>query len=124
MGVGLHQFLAVGLALLCLGLYCVLTRRNAIGILMVSLLLGTPALSLIGAVGAALTLGLRGGGVLITLLVLPLYVPVLIFGAGGVEAVAGGLSAQGHLLVLGALSLGATVLAPWAIAAALRISME
>jgi heme exporter protein B len=97
---------------------------DAIAILMVSLLLGTPALSLIGAVGAALTRGLRGGGVLITLLVLPLYVPVLIFGAGGVEAVAGGLSAQGHLLVLGALSLGATVLAPWAIAAALRISME
>lgn len=97
---------------------------DAIGILMLSLLIGTPALSLIGAVGAALTLGLRGGGVLITLLVLPLYVPVLIFGAGGVEAVAGGLSPQGHLLVLGALSMGATVLAPWAIAAGLRISME
>lgn len=97
---------------------------DAIGILMLSLLMGTPALSLIGAVGAALTLGLRGGGVLITLLVLPLYVPVLIFGAGGVGAVAGGLSPQGHLLVLGSLSLGATVLAPWAIAAALRISME
>ena len=94
-------------------------------ILMVSLALGTPALSLIGAVGAGLTLGLRGGGgVLISLLVLPLYVPVLIFGAGEVEAVAGGLSPQGHLLLLGALSLGATVLAPWAIAAALRISME
>ncbi len=93
-------------------------------ILMVSLVLGTPALSLIGAVGAGLTLGLRGGGVLISLLVLPLYVPVLIFGAGAVEAAAGGLSPQGHLLLLGALSLGATVLAPWAIAAALRISME
>ena len=93
-------------------------------ILMVSLLLGTPALSLIGAVGAALTLGLRGGGVLISLLVLPLYVPVLIFGAGSVEAVAGGLSPQGHLLLLAALSLAAGVLAPWAIAAALRISME
>jgi heme exporter protein B len=92
--------------------------------LMVSLLLGTPALSLIGAVGAALTLGLRGGGVLISLLVLPLYVPVLIFGAGAVEAVAGGLAPTGHLLLLGALSLAASVLAPWAIAAALRISME
>jgi heme exporter protein B len=92
--------------------------------LMVSLLLGTPALSLIGAVGAALTLGLRGGGVLISLLVLPLYVPVLIFGAGAVEAVAGGLAPTGHLLLLGALSLAASVLAPWAIAAALRISIE
>jgi heme exporter protein B len=94
------------------------------GILVASLALGTPALSLIGAVGAALTLGLRGGGVLITLLVLPLYVPVLIFGAGAVETAAGGLSPQGHLLLLGAMSLGATVLAPWAIAAALRISLE
>jgi heme exporter protein B len=93
-------------------------------ILMVTLLLGTPALSLIGAIGAGLTLGLRGGGVLISLLVLPLYVPILIFGAGAVEAVAGGVSPQGHLLLLGALSLGAAVLAPWAIAAALRISME
>jgi heme exporter protein B len=98
--------------------------RDAIGVLVASLALGTPALSLIGAVGAALTLGLRGGGVLITLLVLPLYVPVLIFGAGAVEAVAGGLAPRGQLLLLGALSIGATVLAPWAIAAALRISLE
>lgn len=92
--------------------------------LMLTLALGTPALSLIGAVGAALTLGLRGGGVLISLLVLPLYVPVLIFGAGAVEAVAGGLEPTGHLLLLTAISLGASVLAPWAIAAALRISLE
>jgi len=99
-------------------------HADSIGIMVVSLLLGTPALSLIGAVGAALTLGLRGGGVLITLLVLPLYVPVLIFGAGAVEATAGGISPQGHLLLLGALSLGAAVLAPWAVGAALRISME
>jgi heme exporter protein B len=95
-----------------------------IRVLMLGLLLGTPALSLIGAVGAALTLGLRGSGVLVTLLVLPLLVPVLIFGAGGVEAVAGGLSPRGHLLLLSAFTLGATVLSPWAIAAALRISME
>jgi heme exporter protein B len=92
--------------------------------LVASLALGTPALSLIGAVGAALTLGLRGGGVLISLLVLPLYVPVLIFGAGAVEAVAGGLAPTGHLLLLAALSLAASVLAPWAVAAALRISLE
>ena len=79
-----------------------------------------------GALTALIGVGLllRGGGVLITLLVLPLYVPVLIFGAGAVEATAGGISPQGHLLLLGAISLGAAVLAPWAIAAALRISME
>jgi len=92
--------------------------------LVLALLCGTPALSLLGAIGAALTLGLRGGGVLVSLLVLPLNVPILIFGAGAVEAVAGGLSAQAHLLLLAALSLAASVLAPWAIAAALRISLE
>ena len=92
--------------------------------LVFALLLGTPALSLLGAIGAALTLGLRGGGVLVSLLVLPLNVPILIFGAGAVEAVAGGLSPQAHLLLLAALSLSASVLAPWAIAAALRISLE
>jgi heme exporter protein B len=92
--------------------------------LMAALAFGTPALSLIGAVGAALTLGLRGGGVLLSLLVLPLYVPVLIFGAGAVEAVAGGLSPQAHLALVGALSLGASVLAPWAVAVSLRISLE
>jgi heme exporter protein B len=92
--------------------------------LVASLLLGTPCLSLIGAVGAALTLGLRGGGVLVTLLVLPLYVPVLIFGAGAVETSAGGLSPQSHLMLLGGLSLAASALAPWAIGAALRVSLE
>jgi len=92
--------------------------------LVASLLLGTPCLSLIGAVGAALTLGLRGSGVLVTLLVLPLYVPVLIFGAGAVDASAGGLSAQSHLMLLGGLSLAAAALAPWAIGAALRVSLE
>ncbi|HYS14450.1 MAG TPA: heme exporter protein CcmB [Burkholderiaceae bacterium] len=92
--------------------------------LVLALLFGTPALSLLGAIGAALTLGLRGGGVLVSLLVLPLNVPILIFGAGAVEAVAGGLSPQAHLLLLAALSLTTSVLAPWAIAAALRISLE
>jgi heme exporter protein B len=92
--------------------------------LVFALLCGTPALSFLGAIGAALTLGLRGGGVLVSLLVLPLNVPILIFGAGAVESVAGGQSAQAHLLLLGAFSLAASVLAPWAIAAALRISLE
>jgi heme exporter protein B len=94
------------------------------GVLALSLLLGTPVLSLIGAIGAALTLGLRGGGVLLSLLVLPLYVPVLIMGAGGVEMAAAGMGAQGHLLLLGAMLVGAAAFAPWAIAAALRIATE
>jgi heme exporter protein B len=92
--------------------------------LVASLLLGTPSLSLVGAVGAALTLGLRGAGVLVTLLVLPLYVPVLIFGALAVDRSVGGLSPAPWLMVLGALSLGAAALAPWAIGAALRVSVE
>jgi heme exporter protein B len=94
------------------------------GVLALSLLLGTPVLSIIGAIGAALTLGLRGGGVLLSLLVLPLYVPVLILGAGSVEMVAAGLSAEGQLLLLGAMLIVAAAFAPWAAAAALRISLE
>ena len=93
-------------------------------VLALSLLLGTPVLSIIGAIGAALTLGLRGGGVLLSLLVLPLYVPVLILGAGSVEMAAAGLSPEGQLLLLGAMLIVAAVFAPWATAAALRISSE
>jgi heme exporter protein B len=94
------------------------------GVLALSLLLGTPVLSLIGAIGAALTLGLRGGGVLLALLVLPLYVPVLILGAGSVEMAAAGLAPDGQLLLLAALLVVSAAFAPWASAAALRISME
>jgi heme exporter protein B len=97
---------------------------EAMGTLLLALLLGTPVLSLIGAIGAALTVGVRGGGVLVSLLVLPLYVPVLIFGAGAVDASAIGMSASAHLSILGALLLGGMALAPWATAAALRISLE
>lgn len=93
-------------------------------VLVVSLLLGTPALALIGAIGAALTLGLRGGGVLISLLVLPLYIPVLIFGAGAVDASIMGSSSQGSLSLLAAMLVLALVFSPWATAAALRISLE
>jgi len=93
-------------------------------VLFVALLLGTPCLSLVGAVGAALTLGVRGGGVLIALLVLPLYIPVLIFGAGAVEATVAGTGAAGHLSLLAAGLLIAIVLIPWAVAAALRIALE
>jgi heme exporter protein B len=92
--------------------------------LLISLLLGTPALSLIGATGAALTLGLRGGSVLVSLLILPLCIPVLIFGAGAVEASITGASAESHLSLLGALLVLTLLFTPWATAAALRISME
>ncbi|WP_456416878.1 heme exporter protein CcmB [Thiolapillus sp.] len=95
-----------------------------IATMMFTLLIGTPALSLIGAIGAALTLGIRGGGVLVSLLVLPLYIPVLIFGAGAVEAEASGLGGAGHLSMLGAILLLAALAAPLATAAALRISAE
>jgi heme exporter protein B len=94
------------------------------GVLALSLLLGTPVLSMIGAIGAALTLGIRGGGILLSLLVLPLYVPVLIMGAGSVEMAAAGLEPDGQLLILGALAVFTAAFAPWAIAAALRISLE
>jgi heme exporter protein B len=94
------------------------------GTLALSLALGTPVLSLIGAIGAALTLGLRGGGVLLALLVLPLYVPVLILGAGAVEMASAGAGGEGQLLLLGAMLAVAAVFAPWAGAAALRISSE
>jgi heme exporter protein B len=97
---------------------------DALLMLMASLLLGTPVLSLVGAIGAALTLGLRGGGVLVSLLVLPLYIPVLIFGAGAVEATVSGLGAQAHLSLLGAFLVLAGFFAPWATAVALRISLE
>lgn len=94
------------------------------GTLALSLLLGTPVLSMIGAIGAALTLGLRGGGILLSLLVLPLYVPVLIMGAGSVDMASAGLSPDGQLLLLAAALVVAAAFAPWAIAAALRISAE
>ena len=97
---------------------------QALGVLIVGLLLGTPILSMIGAIGAALTLGLRGGGVLLSLLVLPLCIPVLIFGTGAVEAISSGLSVVSHLSLLGALLVLSFVFTPWVTAQALRISME
>lgn len=97
---------------------------DALAVLTLSLLIGTPALSGIGAIGAALTLGVRGGGVLLSVLVLPLYVPVLIFGAGAVEATLTGLGPRAHLSLLGALALGGVFFAPWPTAAALRVALE
>jgi len=92
--------------------------------LIVSLLLGTPTLSLMGAIGSALTVGLRKGGVLISLLVLPLYIPVLIFGAGTVQAGVMGLPIQGYLALLAAILVFSLMLAPIAIVAALKISVR
>ncbi|MEW6707850.1 MAG: heme exporter protein CcmB [Pseudomonadota bacterium] len=97
---------------------------QAIGMLWLSLLLGTPVFSLLGGLGAALTLGLRSGAVLLILLILPLCIPVLIFGTGAVAAVESGLPAGGHLSLLGALLIFSALLAPPATAAALRIAIE
>ena len=97
---------------------------DSLYVLMASLLLGTPVLSLLGSIGAALTLGLRGGSVLMSLLILPLYVPVLIFGAGAVYANSVGLNISGHISLLGALLILALAFVPWVSAAAIKIAIE
>lgn len=90
------------------------------GVLVAALLIGTPTLSLLGAVGAGLVLGSRRGGVLLSLLVLPLFIPVLVFGVGAVDAAIAGFAFRAQLLVLGGLLLGALALCPWAAGATLR----
>ena len=97
---------------------------ESLAVLTAALLIGTPILSLLGAIGAALTLGLRGSGSLLALLILPLYVPVLIFGAGAVDAARSGLGAGANLPLLGAGLLVAMVGAPFAAAAAVRIALD
>ena len=97
---------------------------ESLAVLVAGLLLGTPILSLLGAIGAALTLGLRGGGSLLALLILPLYVPVLIFGAGAVDATRAGLGAGANLSLLGAGLALAILAAPFAAAAAVRIAVD
>lgn len=96
----------------------------ALGVLCASLLLGTVVLSLLGAVGAALALGARGGSMLVALILLPLYIPVLILGAGAVAARLAGGGAGAHLMALAGLACGALALAPWAATAALRVALE
>lgn len=96
---------------------------SALPVLLASLLLGTPVLSLLGAVGAALTVGLKRGGLLLALLILPLYIPVLILGSGALQAALQGLPAAGHLLWLSCLTALAVTLTPFAIAAGLKISV-
>lgn len=93
-------------------------------VLVASLAVGTPILSFIGAIGAALTLGLRAGGVLTSLLVLPLYIPVLIFGSGAASAVAVSMSPTAHFLIVGGLTLATAALSPMAVSAALRIAEQ
>jgi heme exporter protein B len=97
---------------------------DSLGVLTLSLLLGTPTLSMIGAIGAALTLGLRGSGLLVALLVLPLFIPVLIFGAGAVSNSLAGIGSEANLSLLGACFMLSFVFAPWATAVALRIALE
>lgn len=92
--------------------------------LLAAMALGTPTLSLIGGIGAALVLGARRGGVLLSLLILPLYVPVLIFGVGAIDASVQGMSARPHLLIMSGILVVALVLAPWASSAALRQALE
>jgi len=121
------HWLTTGLPLMIAApVLAVLLHMNGEGFvaLLVTMLLGTPTLSLIGAMGAALVLGARRGGVLLSLLVLPLYVPVLIFGVGAIDAVVQGMEDSAQLLVLGGILLAALPLAPLAAAAALRQALE
>lgn len=97
---------------------------EAIGVLVLSLLLGTPTLTLIGGIGTALTVGLSRSGLLLAVLVLPLFIPVLVFGTGAVTTALNGLPASGLLAVLGVLLILAIMLSPLAIAASLRISIN
>ena len=116
---GLAMTLLAPLAALMLSM-----PAQAVGLLMLSLALGTPALSLIGAVGAALTVGLRKGGVLLALLVLPLYLPVLIFGVGATSGWMAGLPVSAQIYWLAGFTMVALTLSPFAVAAAVKISVE
>ena len=121
------HWLTTGLPLLLAApVLAVLLNMNSEGFtaLLLTMLIGTPALSLIGAIGAALTLTVRRGGVLLSLLVLPLYIPVLIFGVSAIDAAVHGLNAKPHLLLLAALTMAAIPLCPWAAAAAVKLSLE
>jgi len=121
------HWLSTGLPLLVISpLLGVLLNLNgeAYGALLMAMAIGTPSLSLVGAIGAALTVGIRRGGVLLSLLVLPLYIPILIFGVGAIDAALVGLGESAHLFVLAAILAAALPLAPWAIAGALRLNLE
>ncbi|WP_076416810.1 heme exporter protein CcmB [Shewanella sp. UCD-KL12] len=97
-------------------------ESNSYGALMATLALGTPVLSLLGAIGVALTVGLHKGGVLLSLLILPLYIPVLIFATTAIDAAGLNLPYDGHLAIIAAMLVGSLTLAPFAIGASLRVS--
>ena len=121
------HWLTTGLPLLVAApILAVLLHMNADGFttLLLTMLVGTPILSLIGGIGAALVLGARRGGVLLSLLILPLYVPVLIFGVGAIDTAVQARDATPHLLILSGLLAVALPLSPWATAAALRQALE
>jgi heme exporter protein B len=123
----LAHWLTTGLLLVVLSpLLGVLMQLDtaAFGPLVLAMALGTPALSLLGGIGAALTVSVRRGGVLLSLLVIPFYIPVLIFGVGAVDAAVDGISARPQLLILGAILLFSLVISPLASAAALRLNLE
>lgn len=115
---GLPLLLLSPLAALLLGM-----TTYSVGVLFLTLLLGTPTLSFLGAVGAGLTVGLKRGGVLLSLLVLPLSIPILIFAAAATDAAASGLPVDGYLAILAAFMVGSLTLCPFATAAALRLSV-
>ena len=123
----LAHWLTTGLPLIAaapvLGIFLNLDPAGYLALL-AAMLLGTPTLTLIGAIGAALVLGARRGGILISLLVLPLYIPVLIFGVSAVDAAIHDTGIRAHLMIMGAMFLGALALAPWAAAGALRQAAE
>lgn len=123
----LAHWLLTGLPLILLSPIAALLLALEIKIwwaLVFTLLLGTPILSCIGAIGVALTVGLRKGGVLLSLLIVPLFIPVLIFAAAVLEAAALNLSYNGQLAILGAMLVAAITLTPFAVAAALRVSLD
>ncbi|TWX59411.1 heme exporter protein CcmB [Colwellia hornerae] len=97
-------------------------NENSYGALMLTLLLGTPVLSLLGAIGVALTVGIKKGGVLLSLLVLPLYIPILIFATSAIDTAAMNLPYSGQLAIIAALFFGSLTLAPFAVSAALKVS--
>lgn len=127
LGKAIAHWLTTGLPLLIAAPFIGLLYglpEDGYGVLLVTMALGTPTISLIGTVGAALTLGARRGGVLLSLLVLPLVIPVLIFGTASIDAAIGGFAVRPHLMLLGGLFLGTLVLTPIATAAALRQALE
>ena len=121
------HWLVYGLPIVIIGpLIGILLHLNtdAFGTLILSLLIGTPSLSLIGAIGVGLTAGIRRGGVLLTLLILPLYIPVLIFGASAIQSAAIGLDAAGQLYILSSILTFSLISTPFAAAAAIKISIN